>query len=673
MAAQTGYDGIVDSVQFTPSPPRPGVKDTHWLRQAFILPKNAIDATDGLRRTYSPGFRKFADTTLGGNAAINPPPQFTKFADIPERRFHDNIGKGMGRYYSEAIDDHSVLVHMRFGVPAFNSLTSFFGNFYSSDASRLARTGRSTDLLYNLGRLAGFVVSISLLPFILIGQTVKFLAQKPSTKYYYLKPAMPAFWNAVNTTLNTYAANVGFITGVRPESYDQAGSGLSPQDVSERNRLLPEIYREDGRIDIYRVATRFQRLADQQYRKILKIREEATSMEDAQQKYGEFLEQPIFDERGRSLNEYIRAYLGLRQAQPQPTESKEIEVADAETPDTKTKTTFLNEPSEDVRNLFGTDGQEDAAFSEFMLAELRDGAQFITLRVDNPGSASESFSNSVKESEIASTINSISSGARSTRFSFADGNLSDGVIGKMVGGVLQGVGSVISGFADAIGVSGLASLAGNAMVDIPKHWDASSANLPRMQYTMELRAPYGNEMSRFQSLIVPLTYLLAGALPLSTGTQSYTSPFLCELYCKGRAQTRLGMIDSLEITRGAGNIGWTSDGKPLGIDVSFTVVDLSSIMHMPITAAFTPLDVLNPLGWSKILASDDSTFGDYMAVLSGLGLVDQVYVFKKLKRNYYRALIDFNQWANPAHFANWVGGLQPARVLSGIYMATSRE
>ena len=64
----------------------------------------------------------------------------------------------MGRYYSEAIDDHNQIIHMRFGVPKFNSMTTFFTSFYNSEASQLARTGRSTSFIFKVGQAIGFVV-----------------------------------------------------------------------------------------------------------------------------------------------------------------------------------------------------------------------------------------------------------------------------------------------------------------------------------------------------------------------------------------------------------------------------------------------------------------------------------------------------------------------------------
>lgn len=657
------------------------LKDKDWIRQSMILPAHAIDEVDSRRRTYTQAMFGYQDTTLGGNQAINPLPQYTEYADLNAERLFPTISRGMGRKYEEMHNSNAILVHMRFGVPAFNSLTSFFTNFYNSDASRLARTGRTGGVGFFIGRVIGFAASIYFLPLILVGQAIRFLAQKPSTRYYYLKPAMPLYWNALNTMTNMYSANAGFVSALNPQDYGtELASGLSPGDTAERNRLLPDIYRTDGTVDVYKVATRFQRISNARLEKLQEIRENASSLQEAQSRYRDFLSQPIFEPQGRPIKEYLNAYFGAKSATPLPEETRTITPDNAPTEagaegsqaSGGSGTTFLSQVAESYESLFKTEGGEDASWGDMMKAELRDGAQFITFRVDDTGPVGESFSNQVRDSDLKSFIDGMSNGARSARFSFANGNVSDGLLGQAVGAITQFVGNIVSGAAHQLGVSGLASLAGNALVDIPKHWDGSTANLPRMQYTIQLRTPYGNEMSRFQNLIYPLFCLLAGALPLSTGAQSYTSPFLCELYCQGRAQTRLGMIDTLDIQRGVGDVGFTQEGKALAIDITFSVVDLSSVMHMPITSQFNPIDYLLPGGLSKMFGSDDSSFGDYMAILSGLGLTDQIYPLRKLKRNWYRNQLEFNSWFSASHMTNWIGGWSSVRMLSGLYNATDR-
>lgn len=146
-----------------------------------------------------------------------------------------------------------------------------------------------------------------------------------------------------------------------------------------------------------------------------------------------------------------------------------------------------------------------------------------------------------------------------------------------------------------------------------------------MSYKMELRSPYGHPVARMQYEMIPMLMLLAMALPRSTGKQSYTSPFLVEAYCQGRGQVRIGLIDSVTITRGVGNMPWSKKGEPRGIDVDFSIMDLSSIMSMPLNS-------------NQNLFDDENAYTDYMATLGGLSLADQIYSLRKLNIDMTRAL-----------------------------------
>jgi hypothetical protein len=215
-------------------------------------------------------------------------------------------------------------------------------------------------------------------------------------------------------------------------------------------------------------------------------------------------------------------------------------------------------------------------------------------------------------------------------------------------------------------------------------------------------------------MYIPLAMLLAGALPLSTGKQSYASPFLVELYDKGRCQTRLGMIDSLTINRGVGNMGWNSDGQCLGMEVSFSVIDMSSVMHMPISAGFNFNTAVSTVaggiaggiggaGVGGVIGSlagpagtvaggaagglagaalgaasglgvfdEDTVFSDYMNVLGSVGLADQIYQMRRFKRNLTQKLVAFDSWKSVSHMASFAGDMLPSRIISAFYRGTVR-
>ncbi len=675
-----------------------GKKDKDWVRRSFLVSARAITDQDLFRREITDAAFKFTDTTLGGNFAINPPPQFSRNADIKvPSRFTD--GAGMGRYYSESLDDHGQLIHMRFGVPQYNSLTNFFFNFYDTNTASLANKGKVPDsVFYDAGKVLGYIVSIPAMPIVWIGKVVDFLENKSSSKFYYLKPAMPLYWSAVTTMTNAIGVNMGLVgrrmskaeKAIRTES-DPAVGVKGNDESSELHRIMsksgagtPTIYsdvwREDGGVDIYAMATRAQRMAATNRKAIQKVLESDGTWEQLNAELHAKLTDPVADTMPKTtFNDYIKTYHNGKSG-------------------TIGKGEGGNYDAEEVGENFEGIGKE-SGFKDHLLAELEDGSQFVTFRVDDVGTVGESFSNSTGESSLASSLNSKSSAGRSTRFNLADGNFGNGLIGGTLTAIADAAKSFVQGVGDGLEIQGIAAFTGTAFADIPNVWQGSSASLPKSTYNIELRSPYGNPMSRFQNLIVPLSMLLAGALPLSTGKQSYTSPFLVELYSKGRNQTRLGMIDSISITRGVGNLGWTKDGEPLGIDVSFSVIDLSTILHVPITSNFDATDVVTVgaasaagagmdstagvLGWStgskfqdgaedlvNTLASanfdDDNTFTDYMAVLGGLSLSDQIYPINKLRLKRLKRAAAWESWKSPAYHANWMVGTSLGQAASAI-------
>ena len=135
------------------------------------------------------------------------------------------------------------------------------------------------------------------------------------------------------------------------------------------------------------------------------------------------------------------------------------------------------------------------------------------------------------------------------RFNFSQG--ATGIPGLDT--VMSGLKEVALGFAEGVSLMGLVSLAGSSFIDIPDTWEDSSANLPSESYEIHLRSPYGNTLSRYMNIHIPLSMLLAGALPISTGRQTYASPFICKLISVGRSNMDLAMIDSLSVTHGVGN------------------------------------------------------------------------------------------------------------------------
>lgn len=648
----------------------PLLKDASWIRQSFIVEAENLDELDLENRTFSTVQAAFTDTTPGGSFAINAPPQFTRHADIKSKGIFTG-SKGQGRYYHEAIEKNSRLVHLRFGVPQFNSLNTFFTGFYNSGAGQLTRTGRAPGVMFMLGRAIGFVVTtMHWLPLsvMLIGNMGRYFLTKPSSKFYYLKPTMPLYWNAVTSIVNQLAIFSGAVprSGAsvqkmgEPFDFDQAA-------LNRLHELLPEIFKEGGGIDVYALAHRAQRLANKQIKEVLKAVEDE---QDAMALRKRLQNIKLDSDNPGSLEQALGYYWNSApsKAKAKPPTPSELGAASG------TQTTTAAGGDTESGNLFDGDNAIEEASKEpsawdkfwnFLGAEMDDGAAFATFRVDAGSTIGESFSSSVTESSLQQKINDMSADSRKTNFNFANGNFLSGIVGQTAGAAITAVKDLVAGVGEQLGVSGLAALGGSAFVDIPKHYQNSTASLPSMNYSLTLISPYGNPVSLLTNIYIPLAMLLAGALPRSTGKQSYTSPFICELYDQGRCQTRLGMIDNLQITRGGGNLGFTNEGQVLQIEVSFSVVDMSSVLHMPITQGFS----INPL---ESLFDDDNSFTDYCAVLAGLGLADQIYPFRKLKLRWNRKLESWDSFFSIGHFANFMGDTPPARLFSIFYKGTTR-
>lgn len=741
------------------------IKDKVWVQQAFLLPEGALDNTDRRRRVLTSAAYKFTDTTLGGNFSINAPPQFTRFADIRVGgseayadgnggrvsgsstpggvRWMNSTGKfqastetgisrftspsaGMGRYYSEAIDDWGQDLVLRFGVPEFNSLTQFFGNFYDSNLATFARTGRTTSMFTIAGRVAGFLVALPLQPLILGGQFIRFMGNWPSSKYYYLKPAMYPYWTAVNTIANAIAVNIG----LTPQAMTPMQVGLSGEDGSqiaadqketmeEYAKHVPDIFlKSNGEyagIDVFKVANRAQRLANKFNTELYTKLDETMGNPTDPNSTAARLFAAINEVRSKMASGGIndepsdidgyRAYYLENERNQDNVESSYIRLdgtaaltADADLNaagdapgDAPTDVTSETKGVEGA-NPDGTRPWYNSGFigelRNMYEGERRDGAQFVSFRVGYSGSSSEDFSSSTEESQVSQKFNSMSSSARSSRFDLANGNIAgDGLIGGLIGSVATAAKNVMTGALDGLQMSGLMALAGNAFVDIPKTWSGSSANLPKASYSIQLRSPYGDRMSLFMNIYVPLAMLLAAALPLSTGKRSYTSPFICEAYCRGRHAIRLGIFESLSVSRGEGNLGWSQDGQALGVDVNFTIADLSSIMHLPIQANFGFTDaftqgVSDMIGgeagmnvasyFQKGTYDDDNTFNDYMAVLGGLSWQDLVYANRRWRLSRYRQMQNWRSWKSPARVSMFLGNTYPGRLVNALSVETDR-
>lgn len=656
------------------------VEDFSWVKSAFLLPADAMLEENGaVRRIYSTSMQKASDTTLGGSFVLNPLPQFTRYADIKHNNTYglargkaltldsdsvvtnnttsDTRSNGLGRVASEKFEDNMQKVHFSCGVAEFNDLYSYYTNYYSVAAATMARTGRTAGFFYKLGWALGSVGSIPFMPFIVAGKAIKFALRRPASKYYYIKKTMYPYWHAVSSMVNGIAANMGLIP--RPIANSSAmlfeqSEQISAADTLAFHNMMPSIYRVNGGIDVFAVAQRGQRLVNERRDALDGELENVTSYADVQK---------IMQKRA-----YGEDLSGIYAKLPRPTLEDYGEIwrnaEDLGKFDENKATADTFEKTQPKGTVWE---RTKAAFA----SEKSMGSDFVSFRVDYTGTQSESFSNATKEASISQQINSLAAKNRETRFSIADGNLD---ASGFIGAAFDAVKSFASGVSEGFGVQGLAQLSGSAFAEIPKVHDSSSCEFNRTTFTIPLRSPYGDPMSRLQNIILPLCALFAMSVPLSTGKQSYTSPFLVECFNQGRSHIRLGIISSFSVTRGVGDIGWTNQGHFLGCDVSITVDDMSNIVHMPLQAGYTMTEkTVQALGYaagslvgaatgsdtagetgSAVAAAslgstydDDNAYTDYLAMLAGMPLEAEINTKRKWAVRLARQQARFDDQVSP--------------------------
>ncbi len=491
------------------------------------------------------------------------------------------------------------------------------------------------------------------------------------------------------------------------EQMMQAAYQIDTDSMKSFAAMAPDIFSPDGGVDVYAVAGRALRLRNLMERTMAEQFGKANQYDD----YFGFAKRILASRRltayspsmSDKFNAYIRSGAGVGQTTEGLQQQRDLSdqlikemqrkpnfkqyatqvlgspwysTSDADTsledkaikttsftPDGK-NTVINDEPYKEEGGIIS----KTMGFLNALQAEFNDGTGFASFRVDYTGAQGDNFSNQSAESEIGQFINSASSKGRETSINFADGRLVGGAAGDIMGAAVNGIKDVIGGTLDWFGMSGLLALKGDAFVDIPKHWISSTGSLPRAQYTMTLQSPYGNVISQIINIYIPLCMVLAAGLPMATGRQSYTAPLMLELYDRGRTQTRYGMVDQISISRGTSNLGFTKEGVALAYEVSFSVVDLSSVVAMPNSSVFSLASLVNPFD----IFDDETLFTDYMNVLGSVSMSQQVYKLNRLKLNAAKKMKNYKMLSSPYAWASFAHDMPSIGWLDAIFLGTDK-
>jgi len=640
------------------------VIDINWIKCSFMVPDNELPNYIRKNRYYTRADSKFTDTTMGGNIGINPPPQFTRYCD-PRRigRRSDrskvsvaHIGSdiGMGRYYSEAIDDNIQTLYLEFGVPKFNSLFSFYSRAVDNKQSIMANTARSP-YPYMAGQAYGGVVALVAFGFIglaIYGATflLKAFMGSSSASYYSLKPAPVLYWNTVNSIMLQITTELGItIPSLMSAQDGKIGVPvkINQHDINELRELMPDLVTDGNFIDVYAIANRGQALVNEQLIKESKLlNNDGVTKSDyigfVETEYTKPKEQTTSDMVTRLLQ--LSELFGYEDTDSKNSKEEQVKIDDpekySERNSGKDDLGTLNDPSNK------TEKDTKNNFLKYFDATTHHGVKHVAFNVKYLNTVTESFNNSVTEIPAGETLKAMTGKSREFKFNMAGGN----VFGETVTAIQNGMKDFVTGALESMtfGLSNIIpALMGGGYIDMPKMWDDSTIDLPKLNFELELYSPYGHPLSQIQRIYLPLSMLLAGTLPLATGRASYTSPMLCSAFLRGFTNISLGMITDLTIERGTGNLGFNRQGRALSYKITFSITDFSSMMSAPVNSG---------VGGAFLNSLDDENLLDrYIGTITGRSLHTNQYASSKFMLRTARLAMEKERLSSGAYWGMRAG------------------
>ena len=664
--------------------------DKAWLTSSYLVEINDLSDDDRPNAYWSNAYLKYTDTSLGGNYGINTKYGYTPSADVPIAGrmsgrepfdiMSESMDYGMGRQYSEAIDDNEQILFIEMGDPKFNSLLSMAINAMDYGTSVVANSGRSLAAYY-AGRAIGSVVAVTavFMAFPLWGAALflggllasKLISAGSDFYYYKLDPSMYKYWRAVNTCTNQLFTELGLTV---PELMDTPTEGqlglpvaITSEFVSEINELLPGLITEGNYVDVFAVANRIQVLTNSQMALEQEMYNTSTTYT-----FADKVSRPEVKHLTSWLSELHKIYKTsgkITEATTGTQTDNGGEITSTEGSDIPNAT--ANKPS-DTLSKASTKADQSVVIPTKEIEEKKDwldevvkysksaseyGAGSANFRVEYTGAVTETFSSSVKDIPIKDTINNVSRKAKDIRFSVAGGN----IISDNVDKALKYAGDFAMGSLESVtfGLSNIfTALMGSGYFDVPKMWDDSTFEYQKHTFKMRLGGPYGHPLSQVQDMYIPLFMLICAAATQSVGKAGYTSPMLCKPFIKGIMAPNLALMDSLTIERGVGSMGYDKRGRPLAIDVSFSFIVLDDFFSMPVEAGV--------FGAITSALDDASPLARYIQLLGGRDYYTTKYAAPKVKNKYANLKKGMDAFISPAALGTAIGSSIGGSIVGGL-------
>lgn len=249
------------------------------------------------------------------------------------------------------------------------------------------------------------------------------------------------------------------------------------------------------------------------------------------------------------------------------------------------------------------------------------GQNCISFYIESETQISDNFSNEDTQSQLASKVNGFSDMARELQFLLGGTKSALGFnidqkknantlkdnqnLGDTMGSMFSDMGA-FSNFMRQI-TGGFQTVLNGGKLIFPNIWSDSSF-FKTYDVTFKFVIPDYDDYSWYVGILAPLVHLLCLTLPRQSGPNGYISPFLVKAFYKGLFNCEMGLITSLNITKGSEG-GWTKSGLPTSVNVSMTIKDLYSNMAITATDARSLTTIVS-----------NTIFMDYLSNLCGVNI-----------------------------------------------------
>lgn len=637
------------------------VLDSEWSKGAFFLGAEHIDDEYNKALLFvSKADTTWMDTTIGGNLIMNPKPQYTRYSDprrkgvlkgrLPAEVSYTGNNLGMGRQYSEYIQDAIEPTYLRFGILESGSFINYITNYANPELTSIHVHGvHAKEYSRYIGRVVGAGATLALTAWVVnpvaalvLGALswavyyIKTYLVDSSTDFYSLKPMMHLYWSAVNNMVNTLLIEEGFIWTKNNANGKGPKREIDQGQVVDLKKTYPELFTPAG-VDVSAVISK----ANRRHQKHLSTFELALK---------DIISNPVLaftspaqwgDQDGvieSLLNMWNQSKANHADEDTDPTppssmKTNTLSPSERLTPEEIKKMAKARHKSQ-IEKIAEGDSQPIKDGKD----EYESGTAFAILGFDHVTGLSDSFSNSTTHTRIGGLLNAPAKVSRDLRYEFGgvrrDADVITDVLrsfGGMYKGIVegleQGINSVTLGIPGAV----KALLSGTEM-DVPEHWDESTINLATVDFTTTLMINNQHPLARITGLYIPLAMMVTAVAPRQTGLHSRTGPYMCSAFIRGKINIKMGVVSSLRIERQAMNLTADERGRPLAFKVTMSIKDLtpmSSMLQPSPIVGLSDADLLS-------LNTGDSGFNRWLRTLAGRGIEDDLFGYQKsaIRRTY---------------------------------------